>query len=84
MKPGSRWELLAHREDGPVDVSSASEGCHGSIFDELIVDHWFHLEQMDVDTWWLAVYRQDGSEVVLDITVGEDGRASHVSIREDA
>lgn len=26
-----------------------------SCFDELVIDNWFHLEQMDSRTWWVCV-----------------------------
>jgi hypothetical protein len=45
----SNWRVLAHR--GAERVELEGEG----IFDELVVDDWIHLEQMDDDVWWLRV-----------------------------
>jgi hypothetical protein len=47
---GKVWRVLAHRGDGgSVEVEN-----HGA-FDELVVDDWLHIEQMDAAVWWLRV-----------------------------
>jgi hypothetical protein len=46
---GTKWRLLAHR-DG-VNVEIEDQGA----FDELVVDDWLHVEQMDPSVWWLRV-----------------------------
>lgn len=47
--PGREWRLLARRPSGDVDVKN--EG----VFDELVVDHWLHLEQLAEREWWMRV-----------------------------
>jgi hypothetical protein len=46
---GKKWRLLAHQVDTTVEVEN--EGT----FDELVVDDWLHVEQMDETVWWLRV-----------------------------
>ncbi len=64
LQPGSRWRTLAR--DGERMIEAANEG----VFDELIIDHWFHLEQMDDQTWWMRV-----GDARVDIKVRADGSA---------
>lgn len=47
--PGREWRLLAHRQSGDVDVKN--EG----VFDELVVDHWLHVEQLGEREWWMRI-----------------------------
>lgn len=49
--PGSNWRLLAHSKNDQKDISFENEG----IFDELVVDDWLHIEQMDTNVWWMRV-----------------------------
>jgi hypothetical protein len=68
--------VLAHRrnrigvssiEDYVAEVELRSEDYDGPVeFDELVIDHWFHLEQMDDRVWWMDV-------AGLHITVHIDG-----------
>ncbi len=46
---GKIWRVLAHLEDGPFEVENQGT------FDELVVDDWLHVEQMDDAVWWLRV-----------------------------
>jgi hypothetical protein len=46
---GNVWRLLAHREGVSVELEN-----QGS-FDELVVDDWLHVEQLDDMVWWLRV-----------------------------
>lgn len=46
---GREWRLLAHEDGGPVEVENRG------VFDELVVDQWLHIEQMDTNVWWLRV-----------------------------
>ena len=39
------------------------------VFDELVIDGWFHLEQMGPRVWWLSI----GDDMVM-ITIGKDGK----------
>jgi hypothetical protein len=47
--PGARWRILAH--DGADAVQLENRG----ILDEVVVDDWMHLEQMDERRWWMRV-----------------------------
>ena len=60
--PGRRWRL--HAYDGGRDLEVENEG----IFDELVVDHWLHVEQMDERVWFVRV----GEQGIL-VTVQSDG-----------
>ena len=48
-QPGTRWRILAHREDEKIELENQGT------FDELVVDDWLHVEQMDDNVWWLRV-----------------------------
>lgn len=61
--PGREWRLLAHRADGPLKVQN--EGT----FDELVVDHWLHVESMDERQWWMRV-----GDARLLVSIEPDGR----------
>jgi hypothetical protein len=39
------------------------------VFDELAIDSWFHLEQMDTRQWWLGI-----GEHGFDITIDKKGK----------
>ncbi len=66
QETGHSWRLLAHLESG--DLSIENQG----IFDELVLEQWFHLERMQERLWWLRVgdarlfveLREDGSVVL--------------------
>lgn len=53
QKPGLFWRAQSH-----------PDGC----FDELVIDSWFHLEQLDKRTWYLGI-----GDHTLYITVNKDG-----------
>ncbi len=61
-EPGRLWRLLAHRASG--DLAIENDG----IFDELVLDHWFHLERMQERLWWLRV-----GDARLLVELNEDG-----------
>ncbi|NUP08114.1 MAG: hypothetical protein HOW73_18865 [Polyangiaceae bacterium] len=64
--PGTTWRVLARRaNEEPVSVSAAGT------FDELVVDHWLHIEQMEERTWWFRV-----GDARLMASVDVDGRLS--------
>jgi hypothetical protein len=62
---GAIWRLLAHRENGDLELEN--EG----LFDELTLEHWFHIEQMDEDLWWMRV-----GDARITVAVGPDGQPS--------
>lgn len=76
--PGSRWRILAWagERQHKLDLDSRA---FPSVFDEIVIDDWFHLEQMDARTWWMAVsgVGQDGKRVreTLWIRIRRDGVA---------
>ena len=43
------WRLLAVEETGPVQLEN-----RGSL-DELVLEEWLHLEQMDDHQWWMRL-----------------------------
>ncbi|WP_437755475.1 hypothetical protein [Sorangium sp. So ce1389] len=58
----NKWRVLAHRGAERVEVEG--EG----VFDELVVDDWIHLEQMDDDVWWLRV---GDARVIITVALGQ-------------
>ncbi len=66
--PGHKWRVLAH--DGHKRIELENKGA----FDELVVDHWLHLERMDEREWLLALGHDP--EVAIWITVKDDGRVA--------
>lgn len=49
-RPGVSWRVLAWSEnDTPIALEN------NGVFDELCVDDWLHLEQMDDRSWFLSV-----------------------------
>ena len=79
-KPGSQWRVLA---DGPKGENvnlgplSMTKG-PASIFDELVVDQWLHVEQMGPREWWMMI-----GDARVWVEVGRDGRATRVGITRD-
>ena len=43
-------------------------------FDELVIDHWFHLEQMSDRNWWIGLGDQDPGSDYFNIYVRVDGK----------
>ncbi len=64
-KYGKKWRLLTH--DGGKRVELENQGT----FDELVVDDWLHIEQMDESVWWLRV-----ADARLMVTIDSEGRAT--------
>ncbi len=56
-KPGYRWRWLAwNRKTGEKHTQSFDQK-DDVCFDELVIDDWFHLEQMNERHWWLGLGR---------------------------
>ncbi|MBO6934706.1 MAG: hypothetical protein JJ863_07020 [Deltaproteobacteria bacterium] len=61
-RPGAEWRVLAH--DGGEEIALKDRG----VFDELVVDHWLHIEQMEERRWWMRV-----GDVMVMVRVHPDG-----------
>lgn len=59
--PGHEWTLRTG--EGSVLASD------GAFFDELVVDHWLHIEHLDAHIWWMRI-----GDARLHVTVEPDGR----------
>lgn len=40
-----------------------------TVLDELVIDNWFHIEQMDTNAWWMQV-----GDACINVYVHEDGK----------
>lgn len=60
-RPGGKWRLLAHDQGDAIEVENRG------IFDELVVDEWLHIENLDTNAWWLRV---GDARVIVTITPG--------------
>lgn len=70
-RPGYCWRILAWDESDP-DVGTVEQeydGTESVRFDELVIDDWFHLEQMDERIWWMCV-----GDLHINIRIRPDGR----------
>ena len=47
--PGAKWRFLAHGQKGSLQLENQG------VFDELVVDDWLHIEQMDKAVWWMRL-----------------------------
>lgn len=63
--PGRNWRAVAR--DGSRVLKYGPEG----VFDELGIDDWLHLEQMDERLWWIRV----GDAEIL-VRVEDNGSAT--------
>jgi hypothetical protein len=57
-KPGARWRLQAYsakRCKGRTFYRDRFDIENQGIFDELVIDDWFHIEQMDDRCWWVRL-----------------------------
>jgi hypothetical protein len=66
---GSRWRFVTVYDAGKAE--SSSDGT--SVLDEVVLDDWLHLEQLDARKWFLSV-----GERRMWITVRRDGSVSIV------
>jgi hypothetical protein len=70
LQSSQEWRLLAHKEGERIEIENLGE------LDEFVVEHWFHLEELDKNKWWLRI----GDARVL-IRVGAEG--AEVEIERD-
>jgi hypothetical protein len=47
----------------------------GTDFDELVIGHWIHLEQMNADTWWMGI-----GGVTVHVTADRAGKPTLVRV----
>jgi hypothetical protein len=72
-RPGSRWRLLTHPRKGPP-FEARSQG----VFDELVVDNWLHIEQMNVRDYWMKL-----GPIMINVRLRTDGKMD-IGIERDA
>jgi hypothetical protein len=60
--PGADWRF--ETRNGDEKRTRANEG----LFDELVVDHWLHIEWMDGGNWWARI-----GDARLNIAIAQDG-----------
>ena len=63
--PGAAWRLQTRDGEGLFRIENRGT------FDELVVDHWFHIENMDERSWWMRV-----GDVRLVATIDREGRVT--------
>jgi hypothetical protein len=69
-----------HMED--LDTNAVLD--YPSVFDEVVIDDWFHLEQMDTHWWWMRIDAPDGSKsLTIDVRV-KNGKAIEIHYEEGA
>lgn len=73
--PGSKWRLRAVNAQGEEFISNETSGKWH--FDEVVVDHWLHVEQMSQREYWLKV-----GDAHIWIDIGEDGFARNVTLTD--
>jgi len=61
-------------------------GTEGVCFDELVIDSWFHLEQMTCRSWWLGFGDPTGGGpyLHLNIGVGKDGQVEWITVSDES
>lgn len=74
-RPGRVWRLSCEPH-GRQRERYAAENI--GQFDELVVDHWMHLEKMDVRSWWMQVGERE-----FWIVVNEDGTVTVTETTEE-
>lgn len=79
-KCGSNWRILAWNGNERVELSSKEQP---GVFDELVIDDWFHLEQMDYNVWWIGIYQKGQRHTLLIIREGAQTRVTHETERTD-
>lgn len=68
MKPGYVWWVGGADAIGQVLISSEDKRCH---LDEVVIDGWFHLEQLTTRRYQLELGRYR-----LDIHIAKNGRVT--------
>ena len=70
---GKHWRIRAQRGGETVEL----EG--DGVMDEVVVDHWLHVEQMEKRAWWVRIgdariqVTLGGGKVTVDVRRGDYG-----------
>lgn len=74
--PGTSWRILAQPVDNTegrdIDIRSTDQP-RSTILDEVVLDEWFHLEQMDDRSWWMRI-----GPYAVNVTVDKNGEVKSV------
>jgi hypothetical protein len=73
--PGFRWRILAHHHSVggqmTTQIDTRYDGTEGVCFDELVIDGWFHIEQMSDRHWHCII-----GDLHIDAHPRKDGRVA--------
>lgn len=58
--PGSEWRILAWTNTKKVELENQG------VLDEVVIQPWFHLEQLDERQWWMRI-----GDARVFVTVGD-------------
>ena len=75
LGPDLRRRAEAQERENEREGLSETVELPGTEFDELVVGHWIHLEQMNPRQWWMSI-----GGVVLWVTADRDGRPRKVQV----
>ena len=75
-KPGMHWRTLAWNEKTGQKVEQDFKPKDNVQFDELVIDDWLHIEQMDTHNYWMSI-----GDAAVNVTI-RNGKC-HVSIERD-
>jgi hypothetical protein len=79
--PGTSWRLrFVHPSRSRTishDVSSTKGRLRGLVLDEVVLDGWLHLEQMDENVWWIRI-----NDKMTFVSLDESGRATVGKLEE--
>lgn len=70
-----RDRILESRREAREKGWAVDHDLSGTEFDELVVGHWLHVEQMDTGFWWMNV-----GGVTVHVRADRDGRPTHVMV----
>lgn len=72
---GDQWRIELKTAGVPTELRSSSGG---PVLDEVVIDEWFHIEQLDARTWWLRI-----GDVRI-VVSPRKGNVAHVSVERGA
>lgn len=82
-RPGSVWRILVHERLGKgygktIDIDQDSYD-FPTEFDELVIDHAIHVEQMNSRVWWLGI-----GPLMINVTIGERGQVKEIMVEDES